>query len=479
MRKKRAILAFILAMVLAMPFSLPLETIRAEGDDDDFATSEQLDELEELKRREAELAAEQSQYENDMAVVRADVRRLQGENEELAGRLESLRARGKILGDEYDLLMTQLQQAKAAMDLAVADYEAAQKEVDDKQTEYEDRLVAMYKRSNQSKLEVLLSSDGLTGFFTNLELLGVIGRSDKQVLEELTEARETAAVKKTVAEESRAQYENFVAEKQQEIVRLEAGVKSAESEIEEIERQIIGRSADLEHYTGLYNQTGRSRNDVKDRQTEIQGDIRRQAEATRAAWAELTRAAAEATRQAEASRAAELTRQAEATRQAEKERSARTANSTPRVTATGLALPVSGSSYISSYYGWRTFPLNPNRRDFHTGLDFPAGFNHPVVAVMDGTVIHVSYPRPNANYGGWGLCNYIIIQHDNGLQSVYGHLKSINVSAGQRVSRGQRIAGVGSTGYSTGPHLHFEIRIPGDPNAGIDNTVNPYPYLFG
>ena len=98
---------------------------------------------------------------------------------------------------------------------------------------------------------------------------------------------------------------------------------------------------------------------------------------------------------------------------------------------------------------------------------------------MDGTVVMVSYPYPDANYGGWGLANRITIQHDNGLQTVYGHLKSIYVSPGQRVSRGELIAAVGSPGYSTGTHLHFEVRQPGNPNAGLYNSLNPYPYLFG
>lgn len=99
----------------------------------------------------------------------------------------------------------------------------------------------------------------------------------------------------------------------------------------------------------------------------------------------------------------------------------------------------------------------------HTGLDIGAGSGTPILAVADGTV---TYASPMGTYG-----NLVIITHGNGIQTYYAHCSKILVSVGQQVSSGQNIALVGSTGNSTGPHLHLEVRINGTP-------VNPQRYLY-
>ena len=125
--------------------------------------------------------------------------------------------------------------------------------------------------------------------------------------------------------------------------------------------------------------------------------------------------------------------------------------------------PVPGYTYISSYYGWRF-----NGTDFHTGVDFTgANVNgKSVVAANSGTVSFTkSTYTPGVGYG-----KYIIVDHGGGYSTLYGHLSSINVSVGDYVRKGANIGNVGSTGWSTGPHLHFEIRINGQ-------HTNPLPYL--
>lgn len=128
-------------------------------------------------------------------------------------------------------------------------------------------------------------------------------------------------------------------------------------------------------------------------------------------------------------------------------------------------LPVPGYTYISSYYGWRF-----NGSDFHTGVDFTgANVNgKSVVASNAGTVTFTkSTYIPGVGYG-----KYIILDHGGGYSTLYAHLSSINVSVGDYVKKGQNIANVGSTGWSTGPHLHFEVRVNG-------KHTNPLPYLKG
>jgi len=123
--------------------------------------------------------------------------------------------------------------------------------------------------------------------------------------------------------------------------------------------------------------------------------------------------------------------------------------------AGSMAWPVPGGSVTSSY-GWRTHPIFGTRK-FHHGIDISKG-GGTVVAAGSGTVIRASY-----GWGG-GYGNQIFVDHGDGLVTTYNHLAngSFKVSNGAYVSPGQAIANVGSTGYSTGPHLHFEVRVNGD-----------------
>ena len=125
--------------------------------------------------------------------------------------------------------------------------------------------------------------------------------------------------------------------------------------------------------------------------------------------------------------------------------------------------PVGGSTYISSGYGNRSASISG--WSFHGGIDIAGGgiYGRPVYASRGGTVIAAVWS--NSGYG-----NYVIIDHGDGYASLYGHCSSLAVSTGQTVSKGQHIANVGSTGNSTGPHLHFEIR-----KNGV--KVNPANYL--
>lgn len=115
---------------------------------------------------------------------------------------------------------------------------------------------------------------------------------------------------------------------------------------------------------------------------------------------------------------------------------------------------------ITSGFGYRHHPVLRYRR-LHTGLDIGAGHGSPVYAAEAGEVFFASWR------GGYGRC--IIVLHGGGMSTLYGHLSRIDVSPGQSVARGQRIGAVGSTGLSTGPHLHFEVRRNGAPVNPLGN----------
>ena len=127
-----------------------------------------------------------------------------------------------------------------------------------------------------------------------------------------------------------------------------------------------------------------------------------------------------------------------------------------------MAWPVPSCHTISSGYGGRIHPTT-GKYKFHGGLDIPGSYGSAIVAANSGKVIWAG--NRGDSYG-----NYVIIDHGGGVATLYGHSSKVLVSAGQSVSRGQRIANVGSTGRSTGPHCHFEVRING-------SRVNPNPYV--
>lgn len=142
-------------------------------------------------------------------------------------------------------------------------------------------------------------------------------------------------------------------------------------------------------------------------------------------------------------------------------------------TATALRVPVSGagqltwvapaSGPITAGFGYRESPLFPGKREFHGGIDIGAPLGAPIYAASSGSVV---YAGPASGFG-----NEVILQHAGNVETVYGHMERILVTAGSPVAVGQPIALVGSEGESTGPHLHFEVHVNG-------SLTDPLPWLI-
>lgn len=130
-----------------------------------------------------------------------------------------------------------------------------------------------------------------------------------------------------------------------------------------------------------------------------------------------------------------------------------------RLASIPKGLPVNG--YVTDGFGMRRNPFNGEGREVHEGLDIAVDFGTPVSSTADGLVV---YAAPHAGYG-----NLVIVYHSNGITSRYGHLSRISIEAGQRIRRGEQIGNAGSTGRSTGPHVHYEIR-------ENDQPVDPLKY---
>lgn len=216
------------------------------------------------------------------------------------------------------------------------------------------------------------------------------------------------------------------------------------------------------HDTGLTRAVGMGDSiaDTVDRQVHAQETAAAKAEAEAKAKKKAAEAKAEAKK-----RAAEAKRKAAAEKaeKAKKERDgkATASRSAERTTLNGWVLPIAGS-YVSTGYQTGGAAWSSGS---HTGIDFHAGMNTPVKSVAAGEVVEAG------DGGAYG--NNIVIKHQDGTYTQYGHLNTISVSVGQSVTSGQQIALSGNTGNTTGPHLHFEART--GPDYGSD--MDPVAYL--
>ena len=169
-------------------------------------------------------------------------------------------------------------------------------------------------------------------------------------------------------------------------------------------------------------------------------------------------------KQQEEAKAAELKKQQEAQRKATTSRAANVSSRSGSTAGESAKVPADSGLFMRPVYGGSvTSPYGRRSSGFHTGIDIARPNGTPIYAAASGTVTRVQ--RKNTGYG-----YLVVIDHGNGYQTYYAHCSDIYVSVGQSVSKGQNISAVGSTGNSTGNHLHFEIRYNG-------NTLNPQNYI--
>ena len=304
------------------------------------------------------------------------------------------------------------------------DIAAKQVEIDDTFELFKTRMVALYQAGETSSLAMLLSSSSFGDFVTNIRLMQAVSQSDEQLVDKLktqkAEQEETKAeveVTKGEVEEALAQ----VKEDEEAIILQREQKKVAQSGLEEAYQESKTAQEDMEALKAQY----------EDDLASALAEEQQVEEEIQAFYAEQARKQQEAQQAAQANGSS-------------------TSTNIPQVSAGDLSFrwPLPGYSYISSPYGSRW-------GGFHTGIDISGGgvYGASIVAAEAGTVILAA---SHYSYG-----NYVIVDHGGGYSTLYAHMSSIGCSVGDYVTKGQTIGYVGSTGNSTGPHLHFEVRING------------------
>ncbi|PQL19006.1 peptidase M23 [Veillonella denticariosi JCM 15641] len=317
---------------------------------------------------------------------------------------------------QHDLETIQQQRVAVENDITVNEklLAEAQKRLKGREAVFYKRVRDIYINGRLSYIDVVIGSKDFNDFANRLEILKRIIDSDINLINEIKKERAEIEARKQALEQSRAK-----------LVELEkaAVAKQAEIEQKKQERAVVLEKAKTDQATAMK------------------------------AIEELNASSAQITA---------LLKQRQAERAAARAAAAQQASSSGYtwVQGTGqLGWPVSGE--ITSPYGYRTHPIW-GTTIYHSGIDIGVDEGTPVHAADGGTVVWSGW------MGGYGYA--VVIDHGNGMSTLYGHNSDLAVSEGQDVGKGQVIAYAGSTGNSTGPHVHFEVRISGDP-------VDPMGYL--
>ena len=341
--------------------------------------------------------------------------------EELTSKINDYQAQIDEIDGKITDLNNKIQESETKIQKAQEDY--------DKQEELlEARLVANYEAGETSFLDVLLSSDSITDLISNYYLVTEIATNDAELLEKIENEKEEIEKAKQELENSKKELDTSKAQKQSVSVQLQ----SSKAEKDQYVTKLTADEQAIQSQIDELNEANKS----------IDAEIRQ--------------------------KEAEMKRKLE-----EYKKQQNNSSGSNGGTSVGGG-PTSSSGFIypvPSAYSRITTGINYSSGQYHGAVDFGSGGinGQPVYAVADGIVYTAK--ALTTSYG-----NYVIIMHDNGLFTLYAHGQagSIRVSEGQRVKQGQQIMNVGSTGNSTGPHLHFEVRVsPGTYNC----RRNPMNYL--
>ena len=350
-----------------------------------------------------------------------------------------------LLYSELDNLNQQITAYTTLIAQTQTELDEAQAALDDLNVRYLARVRAMEEEGSLSYWEVLFKSKSFTDLIDRLNMIREIAEADERLMDQMRQVTEEVAAKKASLETEKASLE--VSRTEQESAMAELEEKRAESDaiLQELNANHLEMEELHEQYDAEKNalaaeiaQAEKEYNEAKAREEE---ERRRQEEEERR-------------RQEEEERQNNATKPTDPD-ETEPEEEDEPEETTPPAADNGWLQPCS-YVYISSAYGSRG-------SGWHNGVDFAAPRGTPIYASRSGTVTTVK--SLNYSYG-----NYVVINHGDGFSSLYAHMDYYVVSQGQYVSQGQLIGYVGSTGNSTGNHLHFTIFYNG-------SDVNPMNYL--
>lgn len=397
--------------IISMPFALSVSSAGAES----IASLQQ--ELKELEQKNQE-------YQDILDKTQEDI----NEKEEYS---KALVSKVEVLDDKIALTRESINDLNDSIDEKEKDIEQANSEIEDQLDALCERLRIIYMAGNASDIEIIFGAKDFSDFIDKVSLIKTLSNYDKTLIDEINVKLSEISEQKVSLEEDKADLEVQKASLEEDQAELNALIE----ENDEILRNLYSTNKEAED--ALSNgefESEEIENQIKEYYASLQQSSQNQTSNTGSTGGSSSGSSG--------------------------------GSSTPSIdvpTTSGYVWPVPGFYYISSEWSEDRYTYN------HGGIDIAGGgiMGATVVAADGGTVI-ASYNGCPHNWGknascgcGGGYGNYVMIDHGNGKMTVYAHMTNTVVSTGQSVSKGQTIGYVGSTGYSTGPHLHFECRYNG------------------
>lgn len=317
----------------------------------------------------------------------------------------------------------QIQQYSLLIAEKQSELEAAEAEQEELNERYKTRLRAMEETGTVSYWSVLFKASSFSDLLSRIDSIHEVAEADTRMLAQIQEKADQIA-------QNRAELESELLAQQE-----------AKTVLEELEQELLVQRSEADALMMELEEAYNSLSEEFLANEEEEAALRAQIMEAQAAY-EKALSAEEAARLA----------------QANKDNAAGSGSAS----SSGFISPLpKGSTYVSCAYGWRIHPIWGDRR-FHHGVDLAAGQGTAIYAIAAGTVTVASYGDANGYY--------VSLSHGNGYGSIYCHMTHYTVSVGQYVNQGDIIGYVGSTGWSTGPHLHFEIHVNGA-------STNPMSYI--
>ncbi|MCR5249179.1 MAG: peptidoglycan DD-metalloendopeptidase family protein [Lachnospiraceae bacterium] len=376
------------------------------------------DDIDDLKERIDEKEKQKKNLENEKKQLQQGKRNVQAVIDSLEGQKEEMSA----VVVELDSAVAEVEESIEVLNLQIADKEAevetTRRELLDAESvalaQYEamkDRIRFMYERGDTLYIELMMGAESFGDMLNKVEYIQQLSDYDRKKLREYQLVVDNVRATKEVLEEEEGV--------------LEATREAAREEEDNLNTLIAEKKAQIEEFEAS----------IADQEDEL------------AAWEAELDAQNAIIAQVEAQIAADKNALAEAQRL--------------HYNGGKFAWPAPQYTRISSPFGWRVHPITGVNK-LHAGVDLAAPGGSPILAAYDGKVVSTGY---NASMG-----NFVMIDHGDNLITVYMHASAVYVSNGQSVSRAQKIAAVGTTGNSTGNHLHFGVRLNGA-------YVDPMPYI--
>ncbi|MGI5979537.1 MAG: murein hydrolase activator EnvC family protein [Oscillospiraceae bacterium] len=359
-----------------------------------------------LKNKQAAIVQQKTAIQTQIENAKGQVRDAEAQKAELD-------KKNQLAQQEIDNINEQIALYDQLIAEKAEELKKAQAAEDKQREALEKRMRAMEETPSLTYVAILFQSSDFSDLLSKINDISAIMTSDKELEDKYTAARKEVETVKN-------EYEQTQNAQKQTKVELDAKKADLEAQIAQANQVIADLESNIEAYKQQYEAE-------EAREAAIRSQIDKQV--------------------------AEFEAQQKAAAQ----------NGTGTITnGTGqFTWPVPASRTISSSFGYRVHPIFGTTK-YHSGIDISASSGSTIVAADSGTVLTATY---SSSYG-----NYVVIGHGNGTSTLYAHMSKLGCSAGQTVTKGSTIGYVGSTGWSTGPHCHFEIRING-------SLVNPASYF--